>query len=145
VTIEVVGSGHRRDATTADDGTWSIEDLPPGAAQVTVDTPGYQRASAAVQLSAGGVGKADIVLERELPPGQLRGSVRSYKGDGIEATLRISPLGKEARTGASGEFSIDLPPGDYEVEIEADGYSSMRRQVKIEQNGVTILNADLRK
>ena len=112
---------------------------------MTVVKEGYQRATTALQLAVGAAASADVVLERELPPGQLRGTVRSYKGQGVAATLRVQPLDREIQTDASGEFSIDLPPGNYEIVIEADGFTSMRRQVAIEQNGVTILNADLRK
>ena len=35
-------------------------------------------------------------------------------------------------------------PGRYEVTITAPGYETQRRRVEVEQNGVTLLNADLR-
>ena len=45
----------------------------------------------------------------------------------------------------AGEFEVEVPPGAYEVVIEADGHESQRRRVTVEQLGVTVLNVDLRR
>jgi uncharacterized membrane protein len=73
----------------------------------------------------------------------VRGVVRSFGGQGLSAKVRVMPLGTEGATDASGAFQIDVPPGAYEVTIESDGYETQTRQVKVEQQGVVILNADL--
>lgn len=145
VTITIVGGNKPFETTSGDDGGWSIEGLPKGAGQITVEKDGYQKGSAAVQLVPGQIGEVSVILDRELPPGQLRGTVRSYKGAGVKATLTILPMNKSSSTDDKGEFQIDLPPGDYEVVIEAPGFSNQRRQVKIEEDSVTILNVDLPK
>lgn len=80
-----------------------------------------------------------------VPAGQLRGLIRSFKGQGLRATVVVAPLGSEAKTDADGAFALDVPPGVYQVEIAALGYRPQRREVRIEENGVTILNADLRR
>ncbi|HEU5056718.1 MAG TPA: carboxypeptidase-like regulatory domain-containing protein, partial [Kofleriaceae bacterium] len=86
-----------------------------------------------------------VVLEKKLPPGQLLGTVRNYNGKPLKASLTIEPTGTRAHSDENGEFALDLPPGDYQVTIEADGLKPQTRKVKIEQNGVTILNVDMRK
>jgi len=43
-----------------------------------------------------------------------------------------------------GHFEIDLPPGAYEITISSRGYKPHRRSVRIEGNGVSILNVDMR-
>ena len=61
----------------------------------------------------------------------------------LSAQLTVAPLGTASDSDERGEFTIDLPPGEYEVSIEASGYRAQKRRVKIEQDGVTILNVDL--
>jgi len=51
----------------------------------------------------------------------------------------------ETKTDAEGFFQIDVPPGEYEVVIEAPGYVAQRRKAQVERQGVVIVNADLRK
>ena len=57
----------------------------------------------------------------------------------------VAPIGTKVQSDENGEFTLDLPPGEYEVTIEAAGVKPQTRKVKVEQNGVTILNVDLRK
>ena len=78
-----------------------------------------------------------------LPAGQLRGLVRSFKGQALAAKVRIEPMGLESSTDKNGFFQIDVPPGDYEIVIEAPGFASQRRKTHVEQQGVVIVNADL--
>ena len=145
VTLTMAGTRESHEATTGAHGSWEISGLTAGAGRITVSKDGYQQESAEVQLLNGQIGDVPVILDQELPPGQLRGTVRSYKGAGVKATLTILPLNQESSTGDDGEFQVDLPPGDYEVVIQAPGFSNQRRQVKIEEDSVTILNVDLPK
>jgi len=77
------------------------------------------------------------------PTGQVRGLVRSFSGAGLRARIRIEPLGKEIQTDAAGNFQLDVPPGTYEVVVEASGHAAQRRHVQVPEDGVVILNADL--
>jgi hypothetical protein len=70
--------------------------------------------------------------------------VRSFNGKPLPATIKVEPLGLEAKTDADGTFQIDVPPGSYEVIVVSPGFAGQRRPVQVEENGVTILNADLR-
>lgn len=93
-----------------------------------------------------------VPAEPELPSGELRGVVRSFRGRPVRAQVTVEPTNAEAQMGSAqaetdpdGFFEVDVPPGSYEVLIEASGYQPQRRRVTVEDNGVTILNADLRR
>lgn len=79
------------------------------------------------------------------PAGQLRGLIRSFNGVGLRATVRVEPIGVESHTDEEGAFAIDVPPGTYQVQIVTKGFKPQSREVRIEENGVTVLNADLRR
>ena len=98
-----------------------------------------------LDIAAGRAASVAVALDKKLPPGQLLGTVRNYNGKPLKASLTIEPAGTRAQSDENGEFTLDLPPGDYQVTIEADGLKPQTRKVKIEQNGVTILNVDMRK
>jgi len=88
------------------------------------------------------------------PRGQLRGLVRSLRGTPVAADIRIdsetaeaadaAPPVKQELRAADGRFEIDVAPGRYRVTIAAPGYKTQTRQVDVEENGVTVLNVDLR-
>jgi hypothetical protein len=83
------------------------------------------------------------------PQGQIRGLVRSLKGLTVAADVVIEPDGAagEAKPlrAEDGRFQIDVVPGRYRVTITAAGYLAQTRRVEVEENGVTVLNVDLRK
>jgi hypothetical protein len=124
---------------TAADGSFSIPDVPGGKQSVTVKAPGYEDGT----LDANGAG-TKITVKHAIKPGQLRGLVRSFAGKPLAATVRVEPLGVETKTDADGVFTVDVPPGSYEVVVTAPGFAQQRRKMQVEENGVTILNADLR-
>jgi hypothetical protein len=85
-----------------------------------------------------------LVMKKAIRPGQLRGLVRSFSGKPLAATIRVEPIGVETKTDADGTFQVEVPPGSYEIVVGAAGHAGQRRPVQVEENGVTILNADLR-
>jgi hypothetical protein len=130
--------------------------LAAGAGTVAVEAEGFEAAEAPVQLVAGQRASVEIALERRLPSGQIRGMVRSFRGRPLTATVRVVPrpaggdvaallaVPRELRA-SGGRFELDAAPGRYEVTIEAPGHAPQTRAVDVEQNGVTVLNADLRR
>jgi hypothetical protein len=131
--------------TSGADGSFDFGELEAGNGSITAELEGYEKLSQTVSLQPGQELTLDLTLERTLPPGQLRGFARSFRGKGLKATLTIAPSGEVVTTNDDGSFELDLPPGDYEVTVQADGFKEQVRQVKIDENGVTILNVDLRK
>ena len=86
-----------------------------------------------------------VTLEPVPRKGELRGLVRSFSGRPLPAVVRVEPGGIEVRVDEEGRFELPLEAGDYEVEIEAPGYRPQRRRVHVETDGVTVLNAELRR
>jgi len=132
-------------ARTDSDGHASFDRIAKGKARLTVHHPDHTDASQEVDVVPGQPASVAVGLEKKLPPGQLLGTVRNWNGKPLKATLTVAPGGVKAQSDEHGEFTLDLPPGEYAVTIEADGVKPQTRNVKIEQNGVTILNVDMRK
>lgn len=87
-----------------------------------------------------------VALERVLPDGEIKGSVRSLRGGKpLRSRITVQPLGLAVETDAKGSFQIDVPPGEYTLEISAEGHEPQRRQAHVELRGVTILVVDLRR
>ena len=78
------------------------------------------------------------------PRGQLRGIVRSFRGSAVDADVNVDGVDKDLRA-EQGRFELDVTPGVHEVRISARGYTTQVRRVRVEENGVTLLNIDLKK
>ena len=78
------------------------------------------------------------------PRGQLRGIVRSFRGGTVDADVNIDGGDKDLHA-EQGRFELDVTPGVHEVRISARGYTTQVRRVRVEENGVTLLNIDLKK
>ncbi len=142
---------------TDEKGVFTVSKLPIGktvkgattlddtAAEIDVAVDGMKPGSATLTLVKGGNSVPKITLDPLLPPGQLRAVVRSLAtGKPIaNATITIEPGGKTATSGADGTFTIDLPPGQYTVKVNAPKMAPQELPVTIEQNGVAIKNIDL--
>lgn len=140
-----VQAGHTtQEVITADDGKFEVTRVPAGRVRVMITADGHEPASQEVTVQPGQTRELPgVTLGRSLPPGQLRGSIRSFDGKPVNAKLRIEPPGRWLESNAEGWFEIDVPPGDYEITIRADGFQQQQREVRVEQGGVTILNVDL--
>jgi hypothetical protein len=126
-------------------GHYRLADAHPGHAKLRVKAEGFQPIERDIDVSSGKTAKIDVRVEPALPAGQVRGLVRSFRGKPLAASIRLEPSAVTAQTDAEGFFQIDVPPGDYEVVIEAPGYRAQRRRATVEQQGVVIVNADLSK
>lgn len=149
VTSDDPANPNERAADSGADGSFTVTDLRPGRAHVLAKAVGYDDASAQTTLvdaatAARSPVVVDLVMKKTIKPGQLRGLVRSFNGKPLAATIRVEPLGVETKTDADGTFQVDVPPGSYEVVVAAPGHAGQRRPVQVEENGVTILNADMR-
>jgi uncharacterized membrane protein len=96
-----------------------------------------------VRHDPGASQRTEVRLEAAVAEGQLRGLIRSFSGKGLGATIRVEPLGKEVKADPQGNFAVELPPGDYEVTITQQGFKPQHRKIHVDQNGVTVLNAEL--
>ena len=129
---------------TGPDGSYVLNEVPLGKTSVTVKKEGFEDRTVEAEVGAGAAPAVDIATKHAIKPGQLRGLIRAFSGRPLAATIRVEPLGVESKTDADGVFQIDVPPGTYEVVVTANGYTTQRRKMQVDENGVTILNADLR-
>ncbi len=116
------------------------------AVQVAVDVSGMKPGKATIaQVKEGANTVAPITLEPVLPPGQLRGLVRSLKGGKAVggAVITVSPGDQKIESGADGTFQLDLPPSNYKITVKAPGFKQQELDVTIDPNGVAIKNIDL--
>jgi hypothetical protein len=77
--------------------------------------------------------------------GTIQGNIRSFDGTPLQATVTVYPLNLKAATNTDGAFELSVKPGRYTVRLRAFGFSSQNRTVIVHENGVTVLNAELRK
>lgn len=127
-------------------GLFVVKKAPVGG-QITlnVQAQGFAPMSQQLAVSKKQPAKRSIQMKRALPQGQLRGLVRSFRGKPLKAVIHVLPIDKSVTADDKGFFEIDVPPGSYTVKIKARGYHEQTRHVKVQRDGVTILNADLRR
>jgi hypothetical protein len=140
------GREERSDAA----GRFRFDGLEPGEVAVTVHADGYRDQEGRGRAlppgaSPQGNSELELVLERLPRPGQLRGNVRAFTGRALPAQVRIEPTGQELVADADGNFAVSEPPGKYVVVVSVPGYITQRRPVQLEEDGVTLLNVELRK
>ena len=137
-------TAERSEPLSGDDaGRYRNERVPKGPAKLVIQAPGYEPFERDVVIEPGKSLSLPATLKSLPPPSQVRGVVRSFGGQALVAKVRVEPLGIETTTDVSGAFQVDVAPGSYDVTIEAQGYESQRRQVRVDAQGVVILNADL--
>lgn len=140
-----VTSGEPLQTYTDSAGNYTFEALGAGTYTVGASTPGFEPTTRQVTVGSSAQAPVDLMLYEALPAGQVRGLVQSFEGKPLRATLTITPGGTAVETAADGTFSLDVPPGRHTVEISAAGYKTQRRRINVEDRGVTVINADLRR
>jgi hypothetical protein len=129
--------------TETEPGHYRLDNAKPGKAHLRAQADGFKPIERDIEVGGGKPFKLDARAELALPAGQVRGLVRSFRGKALAASIHLEPGGVEAKTDGEGFFQIDVPPGEYEVVIEAPGYEAQRRKAKVDEQGVVIVNADL--
>ncbi|MET0285669.1 MAG: carboxypeptidase regulatory-like domain-containing protein [Polyangiales bacterium] len=143
--VQLAVEGDRKEATTNAEGTVELELRPALEHALSVSAQGYQQQTVKVQGTAGRQ-TVEVSLARVLPEGEIKGNVRSLRGgQPIKARITIAPLGTVVNSDDRGNFVVDVPPGQYTLEIEAQGYEPQTRAAQVERLGVTIIVVDLRR
>jgi hypothetical protein len=166
VTVAGKTYGGAASSSTKEDGTYAISNIQVGKKvttpskdgkkvedrfdeieiAVSVDLDGYAPAAAKIAApKAIATAVPRIAMVKLLPPGQVRGVVRSLKGKAIAgATVSVSPGEQTSNSGADGSFVIDLAPGAYRVKVSAPGFRDQVLDVTIDPNGVALKEFILR-
>ncbi len=147
-----IRSGDRTFETDTDQqGAFRFDEVPLGEASLRATAEGFEDSEWTVRVTVDMPAQQPHQMIKsvpetpETPVAQLRGLIRSFNGKPLSATITIEPLGKKLHTDAKGQFEVDVPPGAYVVAIRSYGYETQRRRVTVDTNGVSIINADLRK
>jgi hypothetical protein len=139
-----LGQGDAKlEATSDEQGAFALEGMQPGQYQLNVSAEGWVAYEQTLQLSPGMNPELRVTLKRELPQGQIRGTVRRFNGTPLRASIIISALQIKQQNGEDGAFEINVPPGDYEVVVKARGFAEQKRRARVEHNGVAILIVEL--
>jgi hypothetical protein len=140
VTVRVAGREYS--VSSEDDGSFVLEDLPRGTAQIGIEGAGLLPSTQPVALD-----RREVVLPlqvaRAAVSAQLRGLVRSFTGAALPARVRVLPDAGAVTADKDGRFMLELQAGEYEVEIECAGYLTQHRKISVQDNGVTLLNVEL--
>lgn len=127
------------------EGRFRIEPAAPGTGTLTMTAKGLAEVGRSLELSQGQSQEVQLETRIDVPRAQLRGTVRSRGGKRLTATITIYPAKTKFATDAEGYFEADVEPGDYKVRIRAYGFRSQNRDVVVQDNGVTVLNVELKK
>ncbi len=128
-----------------ENGELEITELTAGHYIIRVVKDGYSPLQSETDLKPGAKVKQQLKIEAKVAAGFLRGFVRSFSGEGLVAEVRIPALNMTVTTGDDGSFELQVPPGSHEVMIKAAGYAEQKRKVEVEEDGVVLLNVDMRR
>jgi hypothetical protein len=147
VTLRYADATTRETITNAD-GRYTFRDVPLGAATVEVVATGFETQTWQVDLQPTAAEEPARKLAPKLEEGVLRGLIRTFRSVPLRAEIVVRDArGKSVATREShddGSFEIELAKGSYRVTVSARGYKSHSREIKIQSNGVSIVNVDLR-
>jgi preprotein translocase subunit SecD len=125
-------------ATTDTGGEYSVE-LPEGDYEVRVDEPGYEPFTGNVSVVGNDTATLDITLNAS-DTGTVEGTV-TENGTGVpevEVEFRSNQTGVVTTSSdQSGDFGVDLSPGEYGVVVDETGYESFETAVSVEA-GATV-------
>ncbi len=133
--VAASGTGVELRATTSDDGSYRLADLPPGQYLVAAGLSGYETVKQEVKVAAGQSTTANFELKaKTASKGRIVGTVAADGKAVAGAKVVVAGEGVEARatTTGTGRYEInDLAPGGYRVTCQASGYESATAETAI--------------
>ena len=141
----VVEGDHGARTRTGADGRFTLEDVPAGLVTLHFSGDGLAAREEVVAVPKTGEVGLDVLVRRAtaLSPTVVIGLVRSDLGGPVMARVSIVDLGIEARADERGHFRLSVPPGRYEISVEADGYLSQQKRLEARPGQQSIFNIDL--
>ncbi|WP_226005885.1 carboxypeptidase regulatory-like domain-containing protein [Natrinema salinisoli] len=125
--------------TTDENGSYSLE-LEAGDYTLAVSAEGYEDASQNVTIEVETTTTADVTLEER--PGSVEGTVTDADGEPVAgATVTVGD--QQTTTGENGSYAVDIEPGEYTLEISAEGYQDASEDVTVEAGGTTTADVTL--
>jgi hypothetical protein len=130
-------------------GRYEMRNLSSGVYRVVAIKPGFRTAVAEVNLTAGKTEKRDFIMRQTSPlvdqmrtttqvrRGILYGQVRGKNNDSLAGALIVArPIGSkqvsfQIRTKADGKFVMNMPEGQYRLEIRRARYQTLSRTITL--------------
>lgn len=136
-TVTLVGRG-RNPLSTVDDGRFVFGEVPPGVVRFDIQHADYAPGTCEVQVpDAGGDAAVYCYLEQAVRGGAISGQVQDQTGRGIGSArvLIIGPKGMQISADGEGLFAaLDLPPGNYQLQVDAAGHLMQVMSVEVAAN-----------
>lgn len=136
-TVTLVGRG-RNPLSTIEDGRFFFDELPPGMVRFEVQHADYAPGTCEIQLpDTGGDAAVYCYLEPAVRGGAISGQVTDQGGRGIRGArvLLTGPKGMQLAADGDGLFAaLDLPPGTYQLQVDAEGHLMQVMSVEVAAN-----------
>jgi hypothetical protein len=146
--VKLTAGDQTQEAISDGEGRYHFADVPVGSVTLEASATGFETESWEVELTENAAPQEPRALAPEQQKGVLRGLTRSFRSEPLRAHIVVRDAEHrevaDARADEHGRFEIELAPGKYQVTISATGYRTHSRSVTISNNGVAILNVDMR-
>jgi len=142
---EIVVGGQTRPLQFVTESTFEIAEVPVGTVELVVRAERLKDWRRQVEVTEGEPLEVRVEMIPAANSGQIRGLIRGFDGKGLAAQVSIQPGAHEVQSDADGSFVVDVPPGNYTVEVSLAGYRTQKLTAKVGKDGVIVLNVDMLK
>ena len=111
VTVQADADAEAAPVDVDGDGRFTFTGKPGQTLTIRAEAADYEPATETVTLADGPAAEVTLTLRRKLPSGQIRGLIRSFKGVGLNAEMKIDPRRSDAAPRKDGRFEADVAPG----------------------------------
>ena len=85
-----------------------------------------------------------LVRKTSVTPGTIRGNIRALVGrNPRRARILVPEVDRIVNVGRSGEFSIELEPGEYSLVVSAKRFRTQTKKIRLREGSTVILNVEL--
>lgn len=136
----------REPLVTSADGSFALEDLPPGSLEVTVTAAGFKARAESVTIAAGEELKLTVTLAAPSGPGRIRGLAFAGPGRQPLASVTVEGPSGTITSAADGSFVLEgVGPGPVALKASARGYQAAEEVVSVPPEGEAAVELTLNK
>ena len=134
---------------TRQDGSFAVEQVPPGPVEMMVTAAGFKARSESVTVTPGGELKLTVTLQAPTGPGRIKGTAfaAASQPGGARAPLAdvaVAGPNGSVRAAADGTFTLDdVGPGPVQVKAALKGYKPVEEVVSVPPEGEAALELTL--
>ncbi len=143
--VVLVDAPDSHPVATTSDGSFLTHEIGPGDVTIAVAREGYRRVEKTTTVSAGEISSLELSLERAVEPARLTLSVASREPkEPVQARVQVQgPDRKELGTDDEGKLETSLTPGEYVLNISAEGFLTRQRNIEVDEAERMILDLEL--